>query len=183
MVRPTWHEYFMFIAKVVSTRSTCNSRPTGAVIVKDRRILATGYNGSMPGSPHCSDFGPRFCFRREKEVSESNKFGFCRASHAEANAIVQAARLGIPVEGASIYCTLQPCYTCLKLIVGAGIKEIYYELEYKSKDRERDRFWLSEVQELIRRGQLRVSKLQISEEICDFVYDQVKGFTSRRRFL
>ena len=93
--RPDWHEYFMLIAKIVALRSGCNSRPTGAVIVKDKRILATGYNGPMPGAWHCTDKGSTYCFRREKGIPDIDKYNFCRASHAEANAIAQAARFGI----------------------------------------------------------------------------------------
>ena len=101
-MRPSWDEYFMLIAKLVSTRSTCNSRPTGAVLVKDRQILATGYNGSMPGAPHCSDQvmadGSPYCHRRALNIADVDKYNYCRASHAEANAIAQAARYGVAIE-------------------------------------------------------------------------------------
>ena len=116
----------MLIAKLVSTRSTCNSRPTGAVLVKDRQILATGYNGSMPGAPHCSDQvmadGSPYCHRRALNIADVDKYNYCRASHAEANAIAQAARYGVAIKGATLYVTLQPCFVCLKLLATAQIK-------------------------------------------------------------
>ena len=179
--RPSWHNYFMFIAKVVSTRSTCNSRPTGAVIVKDNRILATGYNGSMPKRPHCIDKGPDFCFRRRSGIDESAKFGYCRSIHAEANAIIQASRLGISVDGSSIYCTLQPCYSCLKLIVNSGIRKVFYELDYQSEDKERDLMWDQEVGNLIRENQITMAKIQVPDRVIEFMFERVKGITSRRR--
>ena len=116
----------MLIAKLVSTRSTCNSRPTGAVLVKDKQILATGYNGSMPGAPHCSDQvmpdGSPYCHRRALNIADVDKYNYCRASHAEANAIAQAARYGVAIKGATLYVTLQPCFVCLKLLATAQIK-------------------------------------------------------------
>ena len=135
----------MLIAKLVSTRSTCNSRPTGAVLVKDRQILATGYNGSMPGAPHCSDQvmpdGSPYCHRRALNIADVDKYNYCRASHAEANAIAQAARYGVAIKGATLYVTLQPCFVCLKLLATAQIKRVYFELGYESRDAARDEFW------------------------------------------
>ena len=133
----------MVIAKIVSTRSTCNSRPTGAVVVRDKHILTTGYNGSMPGAPHCSDEPPvdgrPFCYRRHMHIGEYDKYNYCRSSHAEANAIAQAARFGISLEGATLYATLAPCYVCLKLIAGARIRAVFYEYAYESSDPEKGR--------------------------------------------
>ncbi len=179
IIRPDWHEYFMLLAKIVAIRSGCNSRPTGAVIVKDKRILATGYNGPMPGAWHCTDKGEGYCFRREKGIPDLDKYNFCRASHAEANAIAQAARFGISVEGASIYCTLAPCYVCLKLIASAGIKEIYYEYDYESRDFERDKFW----KEAIKEAGIKVFKqIKVSEETLQFLQEKILPFpTSKRR--
>ena len=141
----------MLIAKLVSTRSTCNSRPTGAVLVKDRQILATGYNGSMPGAPHCSDQvmadGSPYCHRRALNIADVDKYNYCRASHAEANAIAQAARYGVAIKGATLYVTLQPCFVCLKLLATAQIKGIYFELAYESDDAARDEFWQQAVAE------------------------------------
>ncbi len=180
--RPSWHEYFMLIAKIVSTRSTCNSRPTGAVIVKDNHILATGYNGAMPGAPHCIDQpdvdGVPFCYRRKMGVPDIDKYNFCKASHAEANAIAQAARYGISIEGATLYTTLAPCYVCLKLIATARIKAIYYEHPYESSTPERDRFW----QEAIREAGITVYRqLIISPHTYDYILSDIRNITSRRR--
>lgn len=142
--RPNWNEYFMILAKIAATRSTCLSRTNGAVIIKDKQVIATGYNGSMPGVPHCSEEGS--CFRRRAGTSDHEKYSdsmasACRSIHAEANAVAMAAKKGIPVEGAAIYMTLYPCYQCAKLIASAGIKKVYYEYEYKSPDSQRDEQW------------------------------------------
>lgn len=178
MSRPDWHEYFMLIAKLVAIRSGCNSRPTGAVVVKDKRILATGYNGPMPGAWHCTDKGPTYCFRRDKGIPDIDKYNYCRASHAEANAIAQAARFGISLEGASLYCTLAPCYVCLKLIASAGIKEVYYEYDYESRDFARDAFW----KEAIKEAGLRVfQQIRVSEETLKAVEEILRFPTSQRR--
>lgn len=180
--RPSWHEYFMFIAKIVSSRSTCNSRRVGAVIVKDNHILATGYNGAMPGAPHCIDqpsiYGKPFCFRRFFDVSDMDKYNFCKASHAEANAIAQASRYGISVEGATLYTTLAPCYVCLKLIAMASIKAIYYEQPYESLDPKRDKFWREAVMEA---GIEVFEQLSISEDTYGYILEDIRGITSKRR--
>ncbi|RMG32013.1 MAG: deaminase [Methanobacteriota archaeon] len=121
--RPSWEQYFGQLARQVSTRSTCPRKQVGAVIIKDKNILSTGYNGSLKGSPHCSEVG---CMIEN---------GHCiRTVHAEANAIVQAAKHGVKIEGASIYVTASPCFNCFKLIANSGIKEIYY-LEFYRDDR------------------------------------------------
>lgn len=181
--RPNWHEYFMLIAKIVSTRSTCNSRPTGAVIVKDNHILATGYNGAMPGAPHCIDQpdlpdGRPYCYRRSLGIPDVDKYNFCKASHAEANAIAQAARYGISVEGATLYTTLAPCYVCLKLIATARIRAVYYEHIYDSASAQRDLFWRQAVQEA---GIEIFEQLRISSETYDYILSDIRNITSRRR--
>ena len=172
----------MLIAKLVSTRSTCNSRPTGAVLVKDRQILATGYNGSMPGAPHCSDQvmadGSPYCHRRALNIADVDKYNYCRASHAEANAIAQAARYGVAIKGAALYVTLQPCFVCLKLLATAQITRVYFELAYESKDAARDAFWEAAVKEA---GIEVFQQLSISEGAMDYVLPSLKGITSRRR--
>jgi dCMP deaminase len=117
--RPTWDEYFMRIAHEVATRSTCPRLAVGAVIVRDKRILTTGYNGSPSGMPHCVDVG---CLIRIVDGRESCQ----RTLHAEQNAIIQAAYHGVSVTGASIYCTHQPCLLCVKMIMNAGIEEVRY---------------------------------------------------------
>lgn len=121
--RVGWDEYFMSIARQVATRSTCNRKHVGAVVVRDRMILATGYNGSVRGSAHCDDEG---------HLMED---GHCvRTVHAEANAIVQAARNGMRLEGADIYVTASPCFGCFKLIANAGIRRIAF-LEFYRDER------------------------------------------------
>ncbi|MCT7992382.1 deoxycytidylate deaminase [Laspinema olomoucense] len=124
MIRPSWDEYFLMLAKFVSMRSTCLAFPVGAVIVKNKQVLATGYNGSPSGTAHCTEQG--FCYPELKSCTESKVLP-SRAVHAEANAIAQAAKHGIATEGSSIYVTLEPCLNGIKLIISAGITEIYYE--------------------------------------------------------
>ncbi len=181
-MRPSWDEYFMLIAKLVSTRSTCNSRPTGAVLVKDKQLLATGYNGSMPGAAHCSDQvmpdGSPYCYRRARQVPDADKYNYCRASHAEANAIAQAARYGVAIKGASLYVTLQPCFVCLKLLATAQIERVYYELAYESQDPARDAFWEAAVREA---GFQVFQQLTISPAALAFILPSLEKATSRRR--
>ena len=120
--RPSWDEYFLGIAKMVASRSTCDRRNVGAVIVKHKTILSTGYNGAPRGLAHCHDAG--------HELSD----GHCiRTVHAEANAVAHAARYGAAVEGASIYLTHSPCYDCFKMMVNAGIVEVIYDEFYSSR--------------------------------------------------
>lgn len=131
--KPCWNEYFMIMAKITATRSTCTSRPVGAVIVKDRHILASGYNGAPQDEWHCADVGE--CYWRKQveqgQVKEGvNPSDLSRAIHAEINAIGQAAKLGVSTEGATLYTTLSPCINCFKAIVAAGISAVYYEHLY-----------------------------------------------------
>jgi dCMP deaminase len=180
--RPSWHEYFMLIAKIVSSRSTCNSRPTGAVIVKGNHILSTGYNGAMPGAPHCIDEpdwdGKPYCSRRARGIPDVDKYNFCKASHAEANAIAQAARYGIAIEGGTLYTTLAPCYVCLKLISTAKMRAVYYEHAYESSTPERDAFWLDAVRES---GIEVFEKLIVSPQAYEYILSDIQHITSRRR--
>lgn len=182
--RPSWHEYFMLIAKIVSSRSTCNSRPTGAVIVKDNNILTTGYNGAMPGAPHCIDQddvnGEPYCYRRVMGIPDVDKYNFCRASHAEANAIAQASRYGVSLEGATLYVTLAPCYICLKLIATARIRAVYYEHAYESVTPERDKFWMDAVRDA---GIEVFEQLIISPLTYEYILKDITQPTSRRRTL
>ncbi len=181
-MRPSWNEYFMLIAKLVSTRSTCNSRPTGAVLVKDKQILATGYNGSMPGAPHCLEQlmadGSPYCHRRALNVADVDKYNFCRASHAEANAIAQAAKYGIAVRGASLYVTLEPCYVCVKLLATAQIERVFFELAYESRDDLRDAHWRAAVAEA---GFQEYRQLTVSPEALGYILPSLTGITSTRR--
>ena len=125
--RPSWDEYFMTLAEEVSTRTTCLRRAVGAVIVKDRRILATGYNGVPSGISHCAEVG---CLREKLGVPSGQKHELCRGLHAEQNAIIQAAKYGINIDGASIYINTQPCVVCAKMLINAGIQEIVYANPY-----------------------------------------------------
>ncbi len=125
--RPSWDEYFMKLANEVATRTTCLRRAVGAVIVKDRRILATGYNGVPADLAHCSEVG---CLRQRLGVPSGQRQEICRGLHAEQNAIIQAARYGISIADASIYITTQPCITCAKMLINAGITEIVYQNPY-----------------------------------------------------
>ena len=125
--RPSWDEYFATLAKQVSTRTTCIRRAVGAVIVKDNRILATGYNGVPSGMEHCGVTG---CLRDKLGVPSGERQEICRGLHAEQNAIIQAAKYGIDISGAKIYITTQPCITCAKMCINAGITEIIYANPY-----------------------------------------------------
>lgn len=177
MNRPSWDEYFLMLAKLVSARSTCNSRKTGAIIVRSNRILATGYNGAVHGAPHCIDKGPDFCFRRSIGAHDGDKYNYCLSSHAEVNAIDQAARFGISLENATLYCTLEPCNWCFKQLIQAGIREIYYEEAYESKNREFDLFWrtIMESDENIR----VFRQISISEDSRDMMISVIKGSSVR----
>lgn len=120
--RPSWDEYFMQMAELTAQRSTCMRRHVGAVIVKDRHIIATGYNGAPRGLKHCDELGG--CLRQKLGVPSGQRHELCRALHAEQNAIIQAATLGQSVEDGTIYVTHQPCVICAKMIINAGIKRI-----------------------------------------------------------
>lgn len=127
VARPHWHDYFMNIAREVATRATCDRKHVGAVIVNpERNILATGYNGSIPGTPHCDEVGHMLIFD-----PNTNRESCVRTVHAEANAIVQAAKHGNAIKGSTIYTTASPCWPCFKLIASAGIKRIVFGELYK----------------------------------------------------
>lgn len=126
-MRPSWDKYFMEIAHLVKTRSTCLRRQVGAVVVKDKRILSTGYNGAPTNCRHCSETG---CLRKQLHVPSGERHELCRALHAEQNAIAQAAQHGTSMQGATIYVTHQPCSLCAKLLINAGISHIIYEGDY-----------------------------------------------------
>lgn len=120
-MRPSWDEYFVEIARQVATRSTCLRRQVGAVIVRDKRILSTGYNGAPRGLPHCDVAG---CLREQLGIPSGQRQEICRGLHAEQNAIIQAALHGVSVEGGAIYVTHQPCITCAKMVINAGIVRV-----------------------------------------------------------
>jgi len=125
--RPSWDEYFLNIAKLVATRSTCLRRQVGAVVVKDKQILATGYNGAPTGITHCDKAG---CLREQLKVPSGERHELCRALHAEQNAFLQAAKHGVSLAGSTLYITVQPCSICAKMIINAGIRNIVVEGEY-----------------------------------------------------
>lgn len=127
MPRPSWDEYFMAIADQVAGRATCMRRSIGAVLVKDKRILATGYNGVPSGLAHCEDVG---CIRETRGIPSGTQHELCRGIHAEQNAVIQAARHGIPIDGATVYCTHQPCVLCAKILINAGVVDIVYRESY-----------------------------------------------------
>lgn len=127
MTRPSLDEYFMDMCELVSRRSTCMRRTVGAVIVKDKHVLATGYNGAPMGLLHCDMVG---CIREQNHIPSGERQELCRAVHAEANAITQAAYFGVSINGASMYTTFLPCVSCTKMIINSGIKEVIYLNEY-----------------------------------------------------
>lgn len=172
--RPDWDDYFMAMTKMVAVRSTCNSRKTGALLVKDRRVIASGYNGALAGMPHCSDVSNQYCRRRQLEVSNAQKYYFCVSNHAEANAIAQAARFGHSVLGATLYCTLAPCLICFKLLVAAGINRILYEASYD----ESYPYW--EREDLTRYGISEFRQHRISFFTMSKIEEVLKRETSRR---
>ncbi len=123
MTRPSWDQYFMDITRLVATRSTCLRRQVGAILVKGRNILATGYNGVPSGITHCDVEG---CLRVRLNVPSGERHELCRGLHAEQNAIIQAARHGVNIDGATLYCTTMPCIICTKMIINAGIAKVVY---------------------------------------------------------
>ena len=120
--RISWDEYFMEMAKLAARRSTCLRRQVGAVIVQDKHVIATGYNGAPKGIPHCAEMGG--CYREQNNIPSGERHELCRALHAEQNAIIQAATYAQGVDGATIYITHQPCVICAKMIINAGIERI-----------------------------------------------------------
>ncbi len=127
MKRPSWDEYFMEITRLVAKRSTCLRRQVGAVIVKDKNILATGYNGAPSGVAHCIDVG---CLRERLQIPSGERHELCRGLHGEQNAIIQAAKHGTNIDGATLYCTTMPCIICSKMLINAGIRRVVYEQGY-----------------------------------------------------
>lgn len=129
-MRPSWDEYFMSIAELVAGRATCLRRQIGAVIIKDRRILTTGYNGVPAGITHCDITG---CLREQLKIPSGERHELCRGLHAEQNAIIQAAYSGVSIRDASIYITHFPCVVCAKMLINAGISEIVYGSYYPDR--------------------------------------------------
>jgi len=128
--RPSWDEYFTELAQLVSRRSTCIRRHVGAVLVKDKKILATGYNGAPSGLKHCIDIG---CIRERLNIPSGERHELCRGLHAEQNALIQAALYGVSVRESILYSTNQPCIICSKMLINAGIREIVIAEGYPDK--------------------------------------------------
>lgn len=126
--RMGWDEYFMEMAKLASRRSTCLRRQTGAVLVRENRVVATGYNGAPKGLPHCAEVG---CVREALKVPSGQRHELCRGLHAEQNAIIQAAVFGVSTKGATLYTTTYPCSICAKMIINAEVAEVVYDDEYE----------------------------------------------------
>ncbi len=145
--RPGWDEYFLEIAKLVSKRSTCLRRKVGALVVKDRRILATGYNGTPSGIKHCLETG---CMRDKLKIPSGERHELCRGLHAEQNVLLQASLHGVSLKGSTIYVTNQPCIICTKMIINAGIKEVVMSDHYP------DRMAL----EFLKEARIRVRKIK-----------------------
>lgn len=123
MMRPSWDEYFMAITRMVAERSTCLRRRVGAVVILDKRILTTGYNGAPTGLGHCLDVG---CLREQQNVPSGERHELCRGLHAEQNAIIQAALSGVSIRGGTIYTTHFPCVLCAKMLINAGIRRVVF---------------------------------------------------------
>ncbi len=170
--RPSWDEYFLMMAKLAATRSTCLAFPVGAVIVKNRQVLATGYNGPPSGSPHCIAQG--LCYPGLSSCDASRSLP-SRAVHAEANAIAQAAKHGIATEGAFIYVTLEPCLSCLKLLISAGIRQVFFETPFDRSSHipVRDSF--------IEQGLIQMHQIQLSAATAQRAALFLTHFTSVAR--
>ncbi|THB71756.1 MAG: cytidine deaminase [Desulfovibrio sp.] len=125
--RLSWPEYYRGIAKLVAERSTCTRRKVGAVAVRDKRVLATGYNGAPSGLDHCLDIG---CLRQQMGIPSGQRHEICRGLHAEQNVIIQAAIHGVQLKGAVIYCTTQPCLICTKMLINCAVEAVYYAEAY-----------------------------------------------------
>ncbi len=146
--RKNWDEYFLAIAQLVAERSTCLRRKVGAILVQDKRILCTGYNGAPHNLSHCSTVG---CLREKMGIRSGERIEICRGIHAEQNTLVQAATFGIRVYSATLYCTHAPCITCTKMLINAGVKEFVIANEYP------DEF----VQQMITEAKVKVRRLRL----------------------
>ncbi len=129
--RPSWDEYFMEIACLVAQRSTCLRRKVGAVLVKDKHVLATGYNGVPSGLRHCLEIG---CIREKNKIPSGQRHELCRGLHAEMNVLIQSAKFGVSIENSTIYSTTHPCILCAKMIINAGIKKVVISEGYPDED-------------------------------------------------
>jgi dCMP deaminase len=126
--RPSWDEYFSQLARMVASRSTCLRRNVGALLVKEERIIETGYNGAPQGIQHCLDVG---CLRQERDIPSGHRYELCRGVHAEQNAIINAARYGVSTLGSVLYCTHQPCMLCARMLVNAGVIRVVHQGDFQ----------------------------------------------------
>lgn len=138
MSRPSWDEYFLELAAQVAKRATCDRGRAGCVVVRDKRIIATGYVGSPPGLPHCDDVG--HLMRKVVDEDGTVRQHCMRTTHAEQNAICQAARYGIALDGATLYCTMEPCRVCAMLLISAGIRRVVARRRYHAGQDTRELF-------------------------------------------
>ncbi|MBF0406515.1 MAG: dCMP deaminase family protein [Candidatus Riflebacteria bacterium] len=152
--RPTWDEYFMRIAMLVASRSTCLRRHVGAVVVREKRILATGYNGAPRCLRHCFEL-PGKCLRESRNIPSGERQELCRGLHAEQNAILQAAAFGAPLRGGHLYCTHQPCVTCAKMLLNAEIETVTFLGEYPD----------SLALEMLNEGNIKLFKMNLGENL------------------
>ena len=130
MHRPDWNQYFMEMAELAATRASCLRRKVGAVLVKNKKVLATGYNGAPKDITHCEVTG---CLREEMEVPSGERHEICRGVHAEQNLVAQAAFNGVKTEDSTVYCTHQPCIICTKILINAGVNKIYFKNPYSDQ--------------------------------------------------
>ncbi len=137
-IRPSWDEYFMSLAELVGSRATCGRGRSGCVIVKGKQILVTGYVGAAAGLPHCDDVGHEMSkvYNDDGSISEH----CVRTVHAEQNAIAQAAKLGVSIDGATVYCHMTPCYVCAKIIINSGVKKVIANKDYHRGGRTKEIF-------------------------------------------
>lgn len=175
MNRLDWDQYWMGIAKLTASRSTCLSRSVGAILVKNNQLLSTGYNGALPGLLHCTD-SQTGCHRRAMNISDNSKYDVCRSSHAEANAIALAAKIGISTHDSTLYCTLSPCFTCSKLLIMCGVKRVVVELIYKSLNEDRDKMWL----QFLKENDIEFKHLKL-EGMKGYLIDSFQDETSTRK--
>lgn len=156
-LRPSWDEYFIGMASYVGTRATCDRGRSGCVIVRDKRVISTGYVGSPPRLPHCDDVGHDMHTVINEDGTKSQHC--IRTTHAEQNAMIQAARFGVALDGSTIYCKMVPCHVCAKLVISAGIKKVVAEMDYHAGARTKDMFKKAGVKlEIINKGVQKYSK-------------------------
>lgn len=145
--RPSWDEYFIGLMQEVGKRATCNRGKSGCIIVKDKRLVCTGYVGSPPGLPHCDDVG--HLMKKVIDEDGSERQHCVRTIHAEQNAICQAARYGIPLEGSTLYCKMEPCRTCAMLIISVGIKKVVAHKRYHAAQETREMFKMANIEMVV----------------------------------